>query len=94
MACELTLWNSKSGGLADVAEKYIKKGDRVYIDGRIEYRTWEDRDGKTRYSTEINAREMIMLGSRGGGAEMDAPARASAGRSNPSTLNFICGPRF
>ncbi len=74
----VVLWNSKSGGLADVAEKYLKKGDRVYIDGRIEYRTWEDREGNTRYSTEINAREMIMLGSRGGGAEMDAPARASA----------------
>src|SRR5258706_16107319 len=64
----VVLWNGKGSGLADFAEKYLKKGDRVYVEGRIEYRTWEDREGKTRYSTEINARELIILGSKGGGA--------------------------
>jgi len=61
-------WNNKGsgGGLADVAEKYLKKGDKVYVEGRIEYRTWEDREKQTRYVTEIIARELIMLGSRGG----------------------------
>jgi single-strand DNA-binding protein len=63
--------------LADTAEKYLKKGDRVYIDGRIEYRTWEDREGKTRYSTEITAREMIMLSPRGEGSAQE-PASAAA----------------
>src|SRR5256885_15672886 len=60
-------WNNKGsgGGLADVAEKYLKKGDKVYVEGRIEYRTWEDREKQTRYVTEIIARELIMLGSRG-----------------------------
>jgi len=63
----VVLWNNKRGsGLADVAEKYMKKGDRIYVRGRIEYRTWEDKEGKTRYSTEINADEVLMLGSRGG----------------------------
>jgi single-strand DNA-binding protein len=68
-------WNNKGSGLADVAEKYLKKGDKVYIEGRIEYRTWEDREKQTRYVTEIIARELIMLGSRGGAP----PATAGVG---------------
>ena len=74
----VVLWNNRGSGLADIAEKYLKKGDKVYIDGRIEYRTWEDREGKTRYTTEVIGREMIMLTPRGGGADADVPARASA----------------
>ncbi|HEX9580563.1 MAG TPA: single-stranded DNA-binding protein [Gemmatimonadales bacterium] len=71
----VVLWNTRGAGaqLADIAEKFLKKGDRVYVEGRIEYRTWDDREGKTRYTTEINAREMIMLsprGSSGGEGEM------------------------
>lgn len=65
----VVLWNSRSYQLADIAEKYLKKGDRVYVEGRIEYRTWEDREGKTRYTTEINAREMIMLSPKAADAE-------------------------
>lgn len=73
------LWNTKFSQLADIAEKYLRKGDKVYVEGRIEYRTWEDREGKTRYSTEINARELIMLSPRGAAAdEGAAPARAKA----------------
>jgi single-strand DNA-binding protein len=60
-------WNNKGSGLADIAEKYLKKGDKVYIEGRVEYRTWEDREKQTRYVTEIIARELIMLSSKGGG---------------------------
>lgn len=74
----VVLWNNRSTGLADLAEKYMKKGDRIYVEGRIEYRTWEDRDGNTRYSTEINAREVILLGQRGGAAGSDDLARAPA----------------
>jgi single-strand DNA-binding protein len=51
--------------LADVCERYLKRGDRVYVEGSIEYRQWEGQDGQTRYTTEIRAREMIMLGGRG-----------------------------
>src|SRR4029078_6591978 len=61
------LWTVRGTGLADVVEKYVKKGDRVYVEGRVEYRQWTDREGQTKYTTEINVREMIMLGSRGGG---------------------------
>jgi len=74
----VVLWNNKSGsGLADIAERYLKKGSQVYVEGSIEYRTWEDREGKTRYTTEIRAREMIMLSGRG----TEAPERAYAGES-------------
>jgi single-strand DNA-binding protein len=72
-------WNSRVSKLADFAEKYLKKGDRVYVEGRLEYRTWEDRDGNTRYATEINARELIPLSGRaaaGSEPEAEAPARA------------------
>src|SRR5690348_8496736 len=73
------MWNNKGGnGLADLAEKYMKKGDRVYVEGRIEYRTWEDREKQTRYVTEIIAREVLLLGSRGGPAEGGEFARAKA----------------
>ena len=62
------VWNTKGTGLADVVEKYCKKGDRIYVEGRIEYRQWQDKENQTRYSTEINVRELVMLGgSRGGG---------------------------
>jgi len=71
-------WNNKGSGLADVAEKYLKKGDKVYIEGRIEYRTWEDRDKQTRYVTEVIARELIMLTPKGGSGEGADPPRAKA----------------
>ncbi len=72
-------WNNKGGsGLADVCEKYLKKGDKVYVEGRIEYRTWEDNNKQTRYVTEIIARELIMLGSRGAAAPVGAGAARGA----------------
>lgn len=54
-------------GLAEVAEKYLKKGSSVYIEGKLRTRSWE-KDGVTRYTTEILADNMTMLGSRGGGS--------------------------
>ena len=79
------VWNSKVSQLADIVERYVKKGDKLYVEGRIEYRQWQDKDGQTKYSTEINVRELIMLGSPrggdGGGADR-APrpaAKAKAG---------------
>ncbi|MEO7712924.1 MAG: single-stranded DNA-binding protein [Gemmatimonadaceae bacterium] len=74
------VWNTKSSQLADIVEKYVKKGDKLYVEGRIEYRQWQDKENQTRYSTEINVRELIMLGggsgggSRSGGADVDSEA--------------------
>ncbi len=62
--------------LAEICEEYLSKGDRIYVEGRIEYRQWEGDDGRTRYTTEIRAREMIMLG-RGRG---QGPASGGRGR--------------
>ncbi|HYC50776.1 MAG TPA: single-stranded DNA-binding protein [Gemmatimonadaceae bacterium] len=62
------VWNSKASTLADIVERYVKKGDKLYVEGRIEYRQWQDKDGQTKYSTEINVRELIMLGSGRGGS--------------------------
>lgn len=74
------VWNTKGSQLADIVEKYVKKGDKLYVEGRIEYRQWQDKDGQTRYSTEINVRELIMLGGKGGsGGDYDAEG-GSGGR--------------
>jgi len=92
------VWNTKGSGLADVVEKYCHKGDKLYVEGRIEYRQWQDKDGQTRYTTEINVREMLMLGGGGGGrggdfdADVDqsrsrAPARAG-GKASAATESF------
>ena len=70
------VWNTKTSQLADIVEKYVKKGDKLYVEGRIEYRQWQDKDGQTRYSTEINVRELIMLGG-GKGASGDFEAGES-----------------
>jgi len=73
------LWNTNYSKLADIAEKYCKKGDKVYIEGAIEYRTWQDREGQTKYTTEINGRELILLGGRGGGSSDDSYSASKVG---------------
>jgi single-strand DNA-binding protein len=78
-------WNAggRGTGLADIIEKYVKKGDKLFVEGQIEYRQYEDKDKQTRYVTEINVREILLLGGgRGGegGAPSGArPARAASG---------------
>ena len=59
----VVLWR----GLAEVAEKYVKKGSQLYIEGRIKTRSYDDRDGNKRYITEIIADNMQMLGRKGEG---------------------------
>lgn len=55
--------------LAEIVEQYLKKGSKVYVEGRLQTRKWQDRDGNDRYTTEIVANEMQMLDGRGGGGE-------------------------
>jgi len=66
---EQTEWHSVAmfGRLAEIAGEYLRKGSQVYIEGRLRTRKWQDKSGNDRYTTEIIANEMQMLGSRGGG---------------------------
>jgi single-strand DNA-binding protein len=50
------------GKLADVVTKYVKKGDKLYVEGSITTRKWEDKEGNTRYNTDIKVRDLTMLG--------------------------------
>lgn len=63
---EATEWHRVSffGKLAEIAGQYLKKGSQVYIEGRIKTRKWQDKDGQDRYTTEINADHMLMLGGK------------------------------
>ena len=61
----IMLW----GGLAEVAEKYINKGQQVYIEGKIQTRSWADKEGVTHYITEVVASDLQMLGKRESGAK-------------------------
>jgi single-strand DNA-binding protein len=83
-------WNQGTQKLADIVEQYCKKGKPVYVEGAIEYRQWQDKEGQTRYSTEIRVRELILLGGRGdgdseGGSSYAArPARSAAPAAKPA----------
>lgn len=61
----VVLWR----GLADIAEKYLKKGNSVYVEGKIHNRRWEDSEGNTKYATDIIADKMTMLGSKSDNTE-------------------------
>jgi len=80
---KIVLWNNKGANLADIAERYCKKGDKVYVEGSIEYRSWQDKEGQTRYTTEIIARELILLSGRtgDGGEAFSAPRAAGSARA-------------
>jgi len=62
--------------LAEIAAEYLRKGSQVYLEGSLRTRKWQDKDGNDRYSTEIVANEMQMLGGRG---DSSAPARSGGG---------------
>ena len=89
----VTLWRN----LADVADRFIRKGSQVYIEGSLRTRDWTDKDGNKRYATEIVANDLKMLGRRG-----DAPASgadnsyggsyggaAQSSQSSPSPSGYI-----
>ena len=103
---ELTEWHRITfyRKLAEIAGQYLKKGSQIYVEGRLQTRKWTDKDGVERYTTEIIADTMQMLGSRqgmgGGGAQMDddyasAPApRQSSGGGGASRPASKPAPNF
>ena len=78
---ERTEWHSIAmfGRLAEIAAEYLRKGSQVYIEGKLRTRKWQDKEGKDRWTTEIVADEMNMLGGKGGGGAAGATTGAAAG---------------
>ncbi len=78
----VVLWR----GLAGIAEKWLKKGNKVYIEGKLRHRSWDDADGNKKYITEIEGKEMVMLGSpnqgQGGQSSYNNQAAAAGTPSN------------
>lgn len=87
--------------LAEIVEQYLKKGSQVYVEGRLQTRKWQDKDGQDKYTTEVVANEMQMLGGRGGAGEgggfqstapMDPPAKsASSASAKPAAAAAASG---
>ena len=90
--------------LAEIAAEYLRKGSHVYVEGRIRTRKWQDKEGHDRYTTEIVANEMNMLGGRGSGdrscgagagsrarsaAKSRSPAPSRPASPNPSTTTYL-----
>ena len=82
-----------TGGLADVAEKYLRKGSQIHVSGKFTTRKWQDKEGVDRYSTEIRVGDMVMLSKapgqqdQGGGqpaTTSQRPASASAAQQRPA----------
>ena len=70
--------------LAEIASEYLRKGSRVYIEGKIQTRKWEDKEGKDRWTTEIVANEMQMLGARSSGGNSGAESRGEPATKSSS----------
>ena len=81
---ERTEWHKVAmfGRLAEISAEYLRKGSQVYVEGKLRTRKWQDKDGNDRWTTEVIADEMQMLGGRGGGG--GAPMGGSEGYSQPS----------
>lgn len=93
---EHTEWHRISffGRLAEIAGEYLKKGSPVYIEGRFRTRKWQDKEGQDKYSTEIVADRMQLLGSRGGGGEGGGMREAPAGGGGSSKSQAKKGGGF
>ena len=92
-------WNDKTSGekvektewhrivffrrLAEIAGEYLRKGSQVYVEGRLQTRKWQDKSGNDRYTTEIVANEMQMLGGKGGGVATMPESSSPASQPEP-----------
>ena len=92
-------WNDKTSGekvektewhrivffrrLAEIAGEYLRKGSQVYVEGRLQTRKWQDQSGSDRYTTEIVANEMQMLGGKGGGVATMPESSSPASQPEP-----------
>jgi single-strand DNA-binding protein len=74
--------------LAETCNQYLHKGSKVYIEGRLQTRTWKDNNGQDRYMTEVIANEMMMLDSRQGGGQAPSGAPERGGQSSGGGQSF------
>jgi len=65
----VVIWGKTAESLAE----YLRKGKQIYVEGRLQTRAWDDREGKKRYTTEVKADRVVLLGGRGPGAEREEP---------------------
>ncbi|MEC7084077.1 MAG: single-stranded DNA-binding protein [Bacteroidota bacterium] len=75
-------------GLADITERYLKKGDKVYIEGKLRTRSWQDQDGNTKYTTEVVADNLTMLGKSPDNSTSPPSQPASATSSTTQNEDF------
>lgn len=82
---ERTEWHrvTLQNRLGEIAQQYLHKGSQVYIEGRIVTRKWQDQNGQDRYSTEILAREMTMLDTKGSGQQQQGSASSAPQPASP-----------
>jgi single-strand DNA-binding protein len=76
---------------AEICEKYLSKGDLIYIEGRLKTRQWQGEDGMTRYTTEVQATDFTFLSGRGGG-DMSAPAMQGGAKAAPASGSETTAP--
>ncbi len=79
-------------GLAEIAEKYLKKGAKVYIEGKLKTRTWQDKDGNNRYSTEVITDNLTMLGSTVESMASSNQEKPTENESKPSPEKEFSSP--
>src|SRR5258708_39460402 len=81
---DVVVWNQGNRKLAELCSQYLQKGRLVYVEGRMQTRSWDDKEtGAKRSKTEVNANDVQFLDSRQDGAPMGAPAEAGAGAAAP-----------
>ena len=78
-------------GLADITERYLKKGDKVYIEGKLRTRSWQDQDGNTKYTTEVVADNLTMLG-KSPYNSTSPPSQPAAATSSTTQNEDFSGP--
>jgi single-strand DNA-binding protein len=82
---DIVLWR----GLAEIAEKYIRKGTKVYIEGKLKKRSWQDKEGNSRYATEVVGDDLTILSRSEQGERSNAPYSSEGKPANPTPMSGL-----
>jgi single-strand DNA-binding protein len=85
---EQTEWHTVVvwGKTAESLAEYLRKGKQIYVEGRLQTRSWDDKEGKKRYATEVKGDRIVLLGGRGSGGEREEPASPAEPAREPAEL--------